>query len=60
MRTIGTVNLFVTSFSLTMVGDLQEKWVSFAITLHAYLVQDKEKMRRRSGGRWRSCESTIR
>ena len=34
--------LSLTSFSLTIVGDFEEKWVSFAITLHAYLAQDKE------------------
>ena len=34
--------LSLTSFSLTILGDLEEKWVSFAITLHAYLAQDKE------------------
>ena len=30
------------SFSLTVVGDPEEKWLSFAIMLHAYLAQDKE------------------
>ena len=34
--------LSLTSFSLTIVGDLEEKWVSFAIMLHTYLAQDKE------------------
>ena len=34
--------LSLISFSLTIVGDFEEKWVSFAITLHAYLAQDKE------------------
>ena len=30
--------LYLTSFSCTVVGDLQEKWMSFSIMLHAYLV----------------------
>ena len=30
--------LSLTSFSLTVGGDLQEKWMSFSIMLHAYLV----------------------
>ena len=34
--------LSFTSFSLTILGDLEEKWVSFAIMLHTYLAQDKE------------------
>ena len=34
--------LSLTSFSLTILGDLEEKWVSFAIMLHTYLAQDKE------------------
>ena len=32
----------LTSFSLTILGDLEEKWLSFAIMLHAHLAQDKE------------------
>ena len=35
--------LSLTSFSLTILGDLEEKWVSFAIMLHAYLAQEKDK-----------------
>ena len=31
------------SFSLTIVGDPEEKWLSFAIMLHAYLAQDKDE-----------------
>ena len=34
--------LSLTSFSLTILGDLEEKWVSFAIMLHTYMAQDKE------------------
>ena len=32
----------LTSFSLTILNDLEEKWLSFAIMLHAHLAQDKE------------------
>ena len=48
----------LTSFSVTVLGDLQEKWMSFAIMLQAYLVKDKDNMSKRSGGR-SSYESTI-
>ena len=34
--------LLLTSSSLTIVGDFEKKWVSFAVMLHAYLAQDKE------------------
>ena len=51
--------LSLTSFNLTVVGDLQEKWI-FIIMLHAHLAQDREMMRKRSGWRLRSCKSTIR
>ena len=51
--------LSLTCFSLTILGDLEEKWVSFAIMLHTYLAK-KKKMRRTSNGKWRSYESTIR
>ena len=51
--------LSLTSFNLTVVGDLQEKWI-FIIMLHAHLAQDREMMRRRSGWRLRGCKSTIR
>ena len=34
--------LSLISFSLTIVGDFEEKWASFAIMIHAYLAQDKE------------------
>ena len=47
--------LSLTSFRLTVMGELQK----FAIMLQAYLVKDKDNMSKRSGGRLRSCESTI-
>ena len=42
--TTGTTKtcLSLTSFSLTIVGDFEEKWETFAILLHAYFAQDKE------------------
>ena len=60
MRTIGTHKdtlktcLSLTSFNLTVMGDLQEKWI-FTIMLHAHLAQYG-----RSGWRSRSCKLTIR
>ena len=45
MRTTGThKDLSVAHLlqSLTVVGDFEKKWVSFAVMLHAYLAQDKE------------------
>ena len=51
--------LSLTSFNLTVVGGLQEKWI-FITILHAHLAQDRGMMRRRSGWRLRSCKSTIR
>ena len=47
--------LSLTSFRLTVLGELKK----FAVMLQAYLVKDKENMSKRSGGRSRSCESTI-
>ena len=35
--------LSLTSLALTVVSELQEKWMSFAIMLHAYLIQDKDE-----------------
>ena len=62
MRTMETTRytdpcLPLTSFRLKVLGDLQEKWMSFAIMLQTYLVKDNTS--KRSGGRSRSCESTI-
>ena len=48
-------HLSLTSFRLTVLGELKK----FAVMLQAYLVKDKENMSKRSGGRSRSCESTI-
>ena len=45
MRTLGThkdLSVSPPSVSITILGDLEEKWVSFAIMLHPYLAQDKE------------------
>jgi len=47
--------LSLTSFRLTVMGELQK----FAVMLQAYSVKDKENMSKKSGGRARSCESTI-
>ena len=51
--------LSLTSLGLTVVGELQEKWMSFAIMLHAYLVSYKENMSKVSAGRSRGFKSTI-
>ena len=62
MRTLGThkdLSVSPPSVSITILGDLEEKWVSFAIMLHTYLAK-KKKMRRTSNGKWRSYESTVR
>ena len=44
MRTTGTHKDLSVPRSLQShnSGDFEEKWVSFAILLHAYLAQDKE------------------
>ena len=45
MRTLGThkdLSVSPPLVSITILGDLEEKWVSFAIMLHPYLAQDKE------------------
>ena len=49
--------LSLTSFRLTVMGELQK----FAIKdkEKENIVKDKENMSKRSGGRSRSCESTI-
>ena len=49
--------LSLTSFRLTIMGELQK----FAIKDKdkENMVKDKENMSKRSGGRSRSCESTI-
>ena len=54
-----TLSFSLTSFRLKVLGDFQEKWMSLAIMLQAYVVKDKDNMSKRSGGRSRSCESTI-
>ena len=59
MRTIGTHKytlktwLSLTSFNLTVMGDLQEKWI-FIITPRQ---RDEEE---EIGWRLRSCKSTVR
>ena len=50
--------LGLTSLRFTVVGDLRNR-CGLASCLHTYLAQDKEKMRRRFGWKWRGCESTI-
>ena len=47
--------LSLTSFRLTVMGEFQKS----AIMLYTYLVKDEENVSKRSGGRLRSCESTI-